>query len=393
MTQREKLLAAVVGLLGLVILTFYTVSRVGDAYALRANKKLELEGAVRNQQRVIRFGRAAQRELDGYLEKSLPADRPLAEAQYVSWLLRQASQAGFAGVKVGPTTARPHGDLYWRTGFVVMGTGDLPQLIAFLHEFYSVDYLHRIERLSVKPINNSKTLDLQINVHALSMNKSKNERLEPRAAERLKYNEVEPYVEAIAHRNFFAPANKPPKFEGPTSQKGNPNRLVTFRSRVKDPEEDDLSYRLDGEPPEGATIDAKSGEFRWTPPELGDYEIDICVTDTGLPPKSATQTVKISVVEPPPEKPRTGFDPATQAKITGFTDAAESLVWITVQTEGKVLMLKEGDRISVGTVKGVVQKIFAKEKEAKFATDDGREIVVGLGKTLVPDAASPISGI
>ena len=394
MTQREKLLAAVVGLLFLVIGAFYAVSRVSAAHSLRENKRLNLDAELRKQQRVVRFGRAAQSELDGYVERSLPADRPLAQSLYQNWLAARATQAGFSGVKVIPMSPRTHGDLYWQHGFMVSGTGDLKQLIQFLHEFYSVDYLHRIERLSAKPLKDTKTLDLHISVNALSMNKAENERLDPRPADRLKYKEVEPYVEKIAHRNFFAPANKPPEFAGPGTQQGNPNRLVTFQPRVKDPDGDELSYRLAGDAPDEASIDPNSGEFRWTPSELGEYEFDVCVTDKGLPPKSVTQTIKISIVQPPPEAPRAGFDPATQAFVTGITEASGSrIVWVTVRTENKGLQLKVGDRLSVGTIQAVVQHIRLRPKEVRFATDDGRVVTVRLGQSLVPEGAAPISGI
>lgn len=391
MTQREKLLAAIVGSLALICVAFYAVNRVSEAYALRDNNLLDLESEINKKHTTITVGRRAQRQMEEYLARSLPADRPLAQSLYQNWLLARAKQADFKGVKITPMSARMHGDLYYQHSFLVSARGDFPQLIRFMHEFYCVDYLHRIARLNAKPLSDSKSLDLQITVEALSLNKAEHQRLAQRAAKRLKHSEVEPYVETIAHRNFFAPANKPPVFNDQTAPKGYPNQLVTFRPPASDPEGGQLSYRLAGDPLDGARIDPSSGEFRWTPSALGEFEFDVCVTDNGLPPRSVTKTIKISVVQPP-SPPRVGFDPATLAIVTGITEKGGSrLVWVTVRTEGKVLKLQEGDRLEVGSLRGVVQLI--RPKEAQFATDDGRVIIVGLGKSLVPDAASPISGL
>ena len=75
------------------------------------------------------------------------------------------------------------------------------------------------------------------------------------------------------------------------------------------------------------------------------------VTDNGLPAKSHDGSVKISVVDPPP--PPIAFDPARQSIVTGITEiGGKRLLWVTIRTEGRVLQLKEGDELAVGSVRG-----------------------------------------
>jgi hypothetical protein len=196
--------------------------------------------------------------------------------------------------------------------------------------------------------------------------------------------ELDGYLNSIVARNFFAPGNKPPEVTSSSTQTGYLGRNLEFRVSGRDPDPDDrLSYSFEGEAPEGARIDSESGRFEWTPSELGEYEVAFRLTDNGLPAKSATQTVKINVVEPPPEQePPPGFDVAGQSFLTGITEISGRMqVWITVRTEGRVLKLQEGDELSIGSIQGTLSQITA--EEAQITTGNGRVIVVGLGDSLI----------
>jgi hypothetical protein len=132
----------------------------------------------------------------------------------------------------------------------------------------------------------------------------------------------------------------------------------------------------------------ENGEVAWTPEELGTFEFSYRVEDGGLPSKSARGVVKLAVVDPPIPPPATptkaGFDPATQATVSGITESdGQPAIWINVRTEGKVLKLREGDELSIGTIQGKVAKIRVREKDAEIATTDGGTVVVALGKSLV----------
>ena len=390
MTQREKLLATAVGLMVALLFSFYLLNWVSNAFASRDDELLNLQSDVQRQRRVIRFGNEADRKLQQYQQRSLPAERPIAQSLYQDWLVDHVDQAELSSVIINPQQPKMHGDLYTQHSWTINGNGELTQLIRFLHEFYSVDYLHRIGRLAVQPIGDEKQLKIVITIEAISLSKAAHKELPVRAANRLAFKEVEPYIETIAHRNIFAPANKPPEFTPPGGQSGNPNKPFTARLSGKDPDGDKLSYSLGDDALDGARIDPSSGQFSWTPSETGEFEFDVCVTDNGLPPKSVTKTFKVSVVQPPPPQPE--FDPATMAKVTGITDRdGLRKVWINIQTEGRQLKLKEGDRIDVGTARGVIKEIRLDPREFEFATDDGRVVTVRIGKTLASGGGGAIS--
>ncbi|HEY4415833.1 MAG TPA: putative Ig domain-containing protein, partial [Verrucomicrobiae bacterium] len=63
-----------------------------------------------------------------------------------------------------------------------------------------------------------------------------------------------------------------------------------------------LTYSLGAGAPAGATIDAMSGFFSWTPTAIqtpGTNNITVIVTDNGLPPLSSTQVFTVVTHLPP----------------------------------------------------------------------------------------------
>jgi hypothetical protein len=100
--------------------------------------------------------------------------------------------------------------------------------------------------------------------------------------------------------------------------------------------------------------------------------------------------VKISVVEPPPpSKPPAAFDSAKFSFLTAITESSGRWqIWVTIRTEGRVVKLFEGEKISIGSIQGTISRIDTAQAEIK--TDDGRVIVVVLGKSLRPDQTTPL---
>lgn len=96
-----------------------------------------------------------------------------------------------------------------------------------------------------------------------------------------------------------SPSNNPPVLVPIGSQGGDELGLITFDADASDPDDDGYSFALNNQPP-GATIDSSSGVFSWTPTEgqgPGTYDIDVIVTDDGLPAMSDSETVAITVGE------------------------------------------------------------------------------------------------
>ncbi len=388
MTKRERILTAAIVATLFILGGFYLVDRIMNAFDQRDTDEIALRNKLDTQNKVTLQGKKADKDLRDWRERSLPEDRALAQALYLDWLGKRADAVGLEGRKVSPAAGHFEGKVYYVHRFLLSAHGDLKQLTRFLYDFYSVNHMHRIARLSIKPLATSKLLELSMTVEAISVTGAPNRKtLAEPPAHRLARPDVEEYVNTIISRNFFAPANQPPSVAATTSQQGNPNKPLTFRLEATDPESDPLSYYLEGDAPEGLVV-RPNGEVSWTPTALGDFQFSFRVEDGGLPSKSARGGIKLTIAEPPTPAPtpvaKPGFDPATQATVSGITESdGQPAIWINVRTEGKVLKLREGDDVSVGTIQGKVAKIRVQQKEADITTADGGTVVVVLGKSLV----------
>ena len=77
---------------------------------------------------------------------------------------------------------------------------------------------------------------------------------------------------------------------------------LSFTAVATDPDNNALTFSLDPGGPGGATINASTGVFSWTPPSTGfSYQTNVVVrvTDNGIPNLSAAQTVTINIVAGP----------------------------------------------------------------------------------------------
>lgn len=102
-------------------------------------------------------------------------------------------------------------------------------------------------------------------------------------------------------------ANSPPILLPLSNQVVEAGSQLSFTVSATDPDlpSQQLSYRLEGAVPGGATLDSTTGLFSWTPtPDQASqtYPITFKVTDDGAPPLSASTTLLITV-NPRPEPP------------------------------------------------------------------------------------------
>ena len=93
--------------------------------------------------------------------------------------------------------------------------------------------------------------------------------------------------------------NNPPVIADLSDQLAYPGYVLHFTASATDPDSGEtLTFSLGEGSPAGATIDAASGAFTWTP-SIADgghsYRIAIVVTDSGSPALATTQTVVVNV--------------------------------------------------------------------------------------------------
>jgi hypothetical protein len=106
------------------------------------------------------------------------------------------------------------------------------------------------------------------------------------------------FIDAVEARGYEAPANQAPVLATIGNKQTNEGELLTFTLQATDPEEDGLTFSYSDEPEmAGATFDANSGVFAWTPPDGSDgsYTVTFTVTDDGTPPASDQETIEIAV--------------------------------------------------------------------------------------------------
>jgi uncharacterized delta-60 repeat protein len=91
--------------------------------------------------------------------------------------------------------------------------------------------------------------------------------------------------------------NLPPALEPIADLVANVGQAVTFTTAATDPDGDGLTFTLDAGAPAGATINAQTGEFLFTPlaAQVGVFDLTVRVTDDGSPALTDTETFSITV--------------------------------------------------------------------------------------------------
>ena len=389
MNQRERLLAIAVGAMLLLVGAFMAQSYVSGQFVARRGKVAELEGKLKKSKLQILKGQRATKKIGEYEARSLPPEPELARSLYQDWLLSEVGKAGLVDQQVRAISTQADADLFVKQVFSITGKGTLSQTVDLLHALYRVDHLHRITLLTLKPIKESKLLDLTLTIEAVSLRKAPPAtQLSDKPSQRLALPTREAYHTAIVGRNLFAPANQPPRFAGLSAQRAFTGRSFEYSLKSADPDPlDRVSYKLVQASEPDVTLDPTTGRFKWTPKSPGEYKFVVEASDDGQPSRSVRETLTVSVTEPPPPEPpkpeepkKLAFDHAKFTVLTAVLDiSGEGEVWLFVRPTGQMLKLRIGDQFEVGSVKGTVMEIgqthFVFESEGKTHKLSIREVL------------------
>ena len=391
MSQREKILAALVAVLAVLGGAHWAATQVQDAFAQRKKRIEATQSKLQDQELKIALGAKAADALAAYEQRALPADTRLARSLYQTWLLEIADRrVGLTNVKISPLAAstRSKSGAYTAHSFNLTAQGDLRQLASLLYHFYSVDFLHRIKRVSVTPVRESKRLDLAVVIEALSLPGASNrDKLESTGPTRLSGTTLEEVSKPILERNLFAPPNQPPALASLSDQKAQVNRSWSLDLKASDPDKlDTVRYEVEAADLKGLSFDAANGKLVWTPSEPGSYRMTVRAWDDGLPAKSSEKTFEVVVNDPPPPpEPAKPPEPPKAARpvdlqftyLTAVTESrGEREAWISVRTTGEMLKLREGDEFSIRGFEGTVRRIG--ENELIYEAH-GKQYLVALG--------------
>ena len=376
MNPRERVLAIAVGSTVALLVVLWGWYQIDRMYTFRRNGIASLEKGVADQKKIERQTIAASSRMRSYQERSLPPVPSVGRSVYQSWLQDQFDKAGITQPTVTVKNGKEDKNLLMTHEFTAISKGTLPQVVKLLHQFYSADYLHRVKRLTLKPIKDSKELDITLDVEAVSLVKAPAaSTLQERVASRLALPAEADYVRIISERNLFGPPNRAPQISGLGNQKAIRGRSVDIAARGSDPDNlDKVTYKLVKSGANEARLDASTGKLSWTPRTNGKYEFTVRATDDGLPAKSSKDELLVVSVEDPPlvvEPPRRlAFDDAKFTVLSAVIDVSGTgQIWLNVRPKGQTLKLGIGDKFEVGSVKGTVKEIgegdFTFESEGK----------------------------
>jgi hypothetical protein len=385
MTKRERTLVIAVGAVLAVLGCLLLGKTIYDAAARRsatlANLQLEKTRSDAAFQRGLRYAE----QLQAHSERALPANTELARSLYKNWLTKTVSEIGLSNVAIDPLASRRNGDVYELHPFTVTAIGDLEQITKLLYEIYATDLLHRIQRISLRPIRDKRELDLSLTLEVLSMPTApERSEIQRDAAALFAGRSRESFEQSILGRNLFAPENKAPLLEvsnSYTAVRGQPFELV---AKAADPNKlDQVSYGAEFDHLPGARFSEREGRLRWVPQENGEYKLVVLARDDGFPQRTARKEVSIRVSDPPKpaDPPPKVSAEAKMAVVTGITTVnGRPEVWLTLRNKDRTLKLTVGDQFQVGEMRLQVSEIHGKQV---VFDSGGQKISARLGESLV----------
>jgi hypothetical protein len=360
--NRERIFAIIVGAVALLIVGYFAQSWIYGQFDRRTKEIARLTDEIKKFDRQVKLGQAASRKIAQYEERSLPANPEIARTKYQTWLINEMEAAGLIepDVRLQPSIGGQK-DLFIRHTFDVVAAGTLPQVVDLLYAFYGVDWLHRITLLKLRPVKDSKLLEVTIHIDTLSLKKASSvDKLAPRPSNRLLFASLDDYYDTIVGRNFFGPRNSDPTISISGSQDVFLGREAELTIQGTDPDPLDQVYMslIQSASPD-AKIDPVTGKFTWMPKAAGTYEFVVEGADDGFPSrKSKPEKIVLNVKEQVPTTKAVTFDFAKLTMFTAVLDVAgQGEVWLHVRPTGQMVMLHQGDQFEIGTVKGTVSQI------------------------------------
>jgi hypothetical protein len=385
MSQREKLLAAGVGLVIVLFVGNYFWTSIRKGFDVKQAMIGTLQKEKEDKSLQIVAGTIGKAKLNRMLPLSLPSNEERAQADYMRWLIAMADDVGLVDPQPRVLGTSTEGDLYQSFRFQLSGIGTVENATQLLHAFHSKDYLHRVLRFDMRPITNSKPpnrMNLVLDCEALAMKAAKPDQGSPgNDSPRLKKS-LDEYRATIAGRNIFAPTNKPPQLAATRRVDATVGIRVDVgvEAQEVDPGQT-VTYAIEGDAPKGMQIDPNTGKLTWTSTELGEFKVAVRASDSGIPSRSSMQMISIRVAEPPPpakEPPK--FDVASQAYLTALiADTRGPSAWVRSKTEGKTLQLRKGDELKLGNLVGIVLDVSPDFLELET---EGKRWTVGLDESI-----------
>ena len=403
-TPRERKLAlATATLLPLLVIAWALFSFIDSLSENSAAINGLLSDVSLEEEKALSGLRALKRQ-NYYQEISLPSRIDDASNTYQTWLtglVKDEIGMGYSGLRIkdgGPLMSEGNVEIGRRRLFSMSPEATLPQLMEFLYRFYSVETLHRINSLTVRPKPNpgqSKTksmtgkLAVTIEIEALILRESKGRGSVFPQHTRDLAETLTAYQETIVNRNIFGLANNPPQLTIRKSSSYVADSSVRITISGTDIDDGDLlQFEIVKSEIEGVELGDQPtrANDRSIPlsvpgqPE-GTYAIQVRVTDNGYPAKSVEKSFDIVFKKKPKPEP----EPEPEVKIP-YPAAKETYVvanlqgtdgtWTAVinnRLEGETRTITAGDELTIDKKTWTVDEV---TRESVTFSVDGEQTTI-----------------
>jgi hypothetical protein len=157
MSQREKILAAIVGAIVVILGGRFVYGRYQGAIESRRSELAKAKEELADINLAVEKGQYSLRKLEAWQKRSLPANRETALSRYSAWLLAKAKEAGLTVEDITPTARQTSKEAYKSIGYTLSASGSLSSVSALLYEFYRAPQLQQITQLRLmRPVGASQ---------------------------------------------------------------------------------------------------------------------------------------------------------------------------------------------------------------------------------------------
>ena len=225
--KREKALLVIGAIVFVIVMIPMLYHLFGSEVSKQRMERNRLKAEVTKLEEKVKDKNLIKRRLDEFTDRSLPTIEDFAISQYQNWLMDMATDVGIYEKRVdkpSSTLVRTQKKVqYCKYTFTLHGRGNLEQISEFLRRFHKTNFLHLVQKVSPRPIKNSRDMDVSITIEALSLPQARSSRTLPDVdREALKITEAErEMLKRITDRALFTvyspprPDNRPPETAKP----------------------------------------------------------------------------------------------------------------------------------------------------------------------------------
>jgi hypothetical protein len=217
-TKREKLLAAAVLCLVAAFGAKYLYGRYDRALDLRQSQLTAAQDELATAKMDLSRGEWAVRQMEGWHQRALPANREKAVSLYKAWLFDKATAAGLAVDDIAPAPAARPGAKVSAIGFQMKASGTLSSVVALLYEFYRSPLLQQVTLLRLVRPPGATQVQVTFQSEALLLpGANATDKLPEGESKRLKFDSLAEYHKSFGDRDLVSvyTAPKPPVAAAP----------------------------------------------------------------------------------------------------------------------------------------------------------------------------------